>query len=43
MVADAWTCDVSKAKRDLGFRQQISLEDGIKQTIEWYTENGWLK
>lgn len=43
MVADAWTCDISKAKRDLGFRQNVSLEDGIKQTIEWYKEYGWLK
>ena len=41
-VQEAWTCDVAKAKRDLGFRQEISLEDGIKRTIDWYRENKWL-
>lgn len=38
-----WTCDVSKAKRDLGYRQQMSLEEGIRNTVEWYRAQGWLK
>jgi nucleoside-diphosphate-sugar epimerase len=38
-----WTCDVSKAKRDLGYRQQLSLEEGIRNTVEWYRAQGWLK
>ncbi|MBL1214173.1 MAG: NAD-dependent epimerase/dehydratase family protein [Ignavibacteriae bacterium] len=41
-VQEAWTCDVEKAKRDLGYRQEVSLEDGIKRTIDWYRENKWL-
>jgi GDP-L-fucose synthase len=28
--------DVSRAKQELGFVAQTSLEDGLKQTIEWY-------
>ncbi len=42
MVQDYWTSDPSKAKRDLGFEQQISLEDGINDTIAWYRREKWL-
>ncbi len=41
-VQKYWICDTSKAKRELGYSQKISLEEGIKQTIEWYKENNWL-
>jgi len=41
-VQPAWTCDVSKAMSDLGFRQTVSLEGGMKRTIEWYREMKWL-
>jgi len=42
VVQDYWTCDSSKAKRDLGFEQQISFEDGARETVEWYRKHGWL-
>ncbi len=42
MVQDYWTSDPSKAKRDFGFEQQISLEDGIRDTIAWYKQEKWL-
>lgn len=38
----AWICDTSKAKRDFGFKQNLSLEDGIKRTVNWYKEMKWL-
>ncbi|MEK6552489.1 MAG: NAD(P)-dependent oxidoreductase [Bacteroidota bacterium] len=41
-VQRAWTCDVSKAVNDIGYRQKISLEDGMKRTIDWYKEMKWL-
>lgn len=41
-VQKAWTCDVSKAVRDLGYHQTVSLEDGIKRTVDWYREIKWL-
>lgn len=41
-VQKAWTCDVSKAVRDLGYHQTVSLEVGIKRTVDWYREMKWL-
>jgi nucleoside-diphosphate-sugar epimerase len=41
-VQEAWTCDVTRAKEELGYRQNVSLEEGLKRTISWYKENKWL-
>ncbi len=41
-VQENWTCDVSKAKRDFNYKQQISLSEGMKSTVDWYRKNGWL-
>ncbi|MBM4166817.1 MAG: SDR family NAD(P)-dependent oxidoreductase [Ignavibacteria bacterium] len=38
-----WTCSVENAKRDLGFRQRLSLEEGIRKTVQWYRNAQWLK
>lgn len=35
-------CSVAKARRDFGYRQQIPLDEGIRETIAWYREHGWL-
>ncbi len=32
-------CDISKARRVLGYDPQTSLEDGLRQTWAWFTEN----
>ena len=37
-----WICDGSKARRDLDFEPVIPLPDGIKATVLWYRERGWL-
>jgi dihydroflavonol-4-reductase len=42
MVQNYWTCDASRAKRDLGFEQEMPLEAGITSTIQWYKDAGWL-
>lgn len=41
-VQKNWTCDVSKAKNELGYRQNIPLDEGMKRTINWYREVKWL-
>ena len=42
MVQAHWTCSVEKAKNEMGYRQVISLEDGVKDTTEWYRKEGWM-
>jgi nucleoside-diphosphate-sugar epimerase len=37
-----WICDNSRAKRELGFSPNISLKNGIKDTVNWYKKDGWL-
>jgi dihydroflavonol-4-reductase len=37
-----WTCDISKAIRELGYRQEMPIEKGIVNTVEWYREQKWL-
>ena len=37
-----WICDTDKAIRELGYHQNISLEQGIKRTCDWYKEMGWI-
>ncbi len=32
-------CDNAKAKRLLGWEPQVSLDEGLKETIEWISEN----
>lgn len=41
-VKEAWICSVEKAKRDFGFEQKVSVEEGLRRAIEWYKKEGWL-
>ena len=38
----AWISSPDKAFNDLGFRQEISLEEGIRRTVEWYKQMKWI-
>jgi dihydroflavonol-4-reductase len=42
MIQPAWTADVGKAKRELGFETVFSLEQGLGETIAWYLWKGLL-
>ncbi|MCZ7381424.1 MAG: NAD-dependent epimerase/dehydratase family protein [Candidatus Methanoperedens sp.] len=35
--------DISKAKLDLGYESKISFEEGLKRTIDFYRENGYIR
>jgi len=37
-----WVCDISRARRELGFSPRYDLPLGLKETIEWYRTAGWL-
>lgn len=41
-VQEAWTIDITKAKNDLGFKEDYTLEESLNNTISWYRENKWL-
>ena len=41
-IQDYWTCSTEKAKRDFNFKPVFTVEEGIKQTADWYIENKWL-
>ncbi len=43
MVQDYWTCDASKAKHDFEFEQNVSLRDGVNETVQWARQQGWLQ
>lgn len=38
-----WTCSTAKASDHFGYKQKISIEEGIKRTVKWYKEKGWIK
>jgi len=37
-----WDCETGKTFSDLGFIPQYNLEEGLKETIRFYKENGLL-
>jgi len=41
------TCDraysVRKAMRELGFKPKYDLKTGLRETVEWYRENGYIR
>lgn len=42
LTQHAWICDTSKAMKDFGYKQNISIEEGIKRTCEWYKKMKWI-
>jgi nucleoside-diphosphate-sugar epimerase len=38
-----WACDAGRARRELSVCASTSLEDGLRRTLDWYKEAGWLK
>jgi nucleoside-diphosphate-sugar epimerase len=42
LIQSNWCCDVSKAKNELGYRQEVTLTEGVKETIEWYLKHRWM-
>jgi len=36
------TCSSDKARRDFGYAPDVSLPAGVRQTIDWYRNEGWL-
>ena len=34
--------DITRARREIGFAPRVGLRDGIKRTLAWCREHGWL-
>lgn len=37
-----WRCDITPARRDLGYNPQWPLDRGVKEAVAWYKQEGWL-
>ena len=37
-----WRCDIEPARRDLSYQPLYTLEQGVRLSIQWYKEHGWL-
>ncbi len=42
MKQTSWLCSNSRAKKILGFRPLIDLEDGLRDTARWYKTENWI-
>ena len=42
LVQKSWVCSPRKLEEHIGFRTQVSIEDGLRRTLDWYKEYGWL-
>jgi len=43
ILADGWVCNIDKARAQLGFQPRVGIREGIRETIEWYRAQGWMK
>lgn len=37
-----WVVSIEKAREILGFEPEFNAESGLKNTADWYKQNGWL-
>ena len=37
-----WTCSIDKARQELNYAPEFSLDEGISRTIHWYQKHHWL-
>ncbi|HEX2166271.1 MAG TPA: NAD(P)-dependent oxidoreductase [Longimicrobiales bacterium] len=42
LLAPGWLCETEAARAALNFEADIPLADGLRQTAQWYREQGWL-
>jgi len=34
--------DITRARNEIGFAPRVGLREGIRRTLEWYRQHGWL-
>jgi len=43
VLQQRWTCSWAKATRELDYAPQVTLNNGMRETVRWYEGTGWLK
>ena len=38
-----WLCDSARIRDELGWREEIGLQEGLRETYLWYLDAGWLR
>jgi nucleoside-diphosphate-sugar epimerase len=38
-----WVCSAARARAELGFREEVTLPVGIRETYLWYVTHRWLR
>lgn len=38
----SYVFDISKARKELGYKPVVTLDEGVKQTAVWYKKHGWI-
>ena len=34
--------DITRAREELGYAPRTTLQDGIRRTLTWYRQQGWI-
>ena len=42
LLAPGWLCETDAAREELGFEARTPLEQGLRETWDWYRNEGWL-
>lgn len=42
LTANNWICNIEDTVKDFNFKPEYNLENGLKESIKWYKENGLL-
>ena len=38
-----WLCDASRARAELEWKSAVPLQQGVRETYNWYVDAGWLR
>jgi nucleoside-diphosphate-sugar epimerase len=42
MLLQHWVCSSEETRRDLAWQPKVPWEEGLRLSVAWYRENGWL-
>jgi|Deesub1362A_J573_1020465.scaffolds.fasta_scaffold00356_10 nucleoside-diphosphate-sugar epimerase len=37
-----WVCDITRARRELGYNPKVGIREGMRWTADWYRIHGWI-